>query len=216
MMRFVVLSIAFALLAGCVQTRFESLPGDQVEACDARWVGNWRVVITGEDDDPDELHASIGADCNEIRLFEDGKADDKNDARLHFAKVGNLSVLAVQILDDKHDKAEASADKQPDGYHYFRYVARARQIDLHAIDHERVAHLLVDGKLRGSIELNSQGTRAKRPRHDTLDNFVAGDPSAMAKAVRSRGLFKRRPHIALIRVDTIPTSAPSSPAEPSP
>lgn len=215
MMRLAVVVLAVCLLAGCEQTRFESLPGEQIESCDPRWVGNWRFVSFEDDDEDDVVHVSINADCTEVRTIEEGKQEDLG-ATLRFARVGNLAIIAT-MLDEDSPKADGDEAKRPPGYHYFRYQVRRDRITLYDVDHRRVAHWLIDGKLRGSTEFTSGQPGGRRLRHgETLDNFITGDAQAMASAARLHSLFKRRPYIALIRVDTIPTSAPSNPAESSP
>ena len=72
-------------------------------------------------------------------------------------------------------------------------------------------------KLRGSVKFDSQGPQGRKPPHgSTLENFVAGDTAAMARAVQQRGVFDRRSHVRLIRVDSIPMSPPSTTPETPP
>ena len=201
---------------GLVETRFESVPGDRVSACDDRWVGNWRFVSAADDDDaPDDaVFIAIGAECREVRVFEKGKQDDDLAVTLHFARVDDMAILAAQLI-EKPDPTDKPSDEWDSGYHYFRYDARAQRIDLRAVDDQRIGHLLLDGKLHGRVEMISQHPGGRRQSHGrSQDNFVAGDAAAMGQVVRMRGVFQRRSSLSLIRVDAIP--APTAASDPSP
>ncbi|MBN8481964.1 MAG: hypothetical protein J0L88_10295 [Xanthomonadales bacterium] len=202
-------------LGGCEVTRFESLPGDHVERCDARWVGNWRLAADDDDDANDLAYVSVNSDCSGIRTVENGKVADSPEVKLQFARVGRMNIVAVLLADQKSVSKE-DPGRSP-GFHYFRYEAGRDRISLHAVDDRRVADLIINGKLRGSVKFDSQGPQGRKPPHgSTLENFVAGDTAAMARAVQQRGVFDRRSHVRLIRVDSIPMSPPSTTPETPP
>jgi len=206
LLRAMLASIAL-ILTGCVETRFESLPGSDVARCDARWVGNWRMV-SAKDKDKDEgdngVFIAISEGCERVRVFERGKEDDKIRVALHFARVGKHSVLAAQI-DEESPSDSKPASEWDTGYYYFLYDANPRRIALRAVDDEHVATRLIDGSLRGRTEMVSQRPGSRKPSQGrSLYNFVAGDAQTMVQAVQLRGMFLRSSDLSLIRVESIP------------
>ena len=52
------------VLGACTETRFESPPGDNIEACDARWKGLWvDASDSASKDEPDELAFLVDQEC---------------------------------------------------------------------------------------------------------------------------------------------------------
>ena len=79
------------LLAGCVETRFESPPGDNIETCDARWKGLW-----------------IGADAKRRGELDPGV--DPADLAFELDALGMAANLHARLCDDPsaYDRARAA------------------------------------------------------------------------------------------------------------
>ena len=63
-LRAVLVSLLLSALTGCVETRFESTPGDNIETCDVHWKGLWSDP--GSKDDPSAIY--IDDECHFIAL----------------------------------------------------------------------------------------------------------------------------------------------------
>ncbi len=190
-------------LAGCVSTIFESPPGTATSACDTHWVGSWDVHTT----DPkaqgdDKLMLRVGAQCKALTIVENGnKQHDLDHTVLIFATIHGRHIAALK-LDSETKGTKSSLSDWDTGYHYFSYMATDKEIRLHQADDERVAELLIDGKLFGRTEKITRYPGAKQPADSgTLHNFVAGTPSDMARALQRYPLFseQERHHIDAYR-----------------
>jgi len=190
------LLLCIVLLGGCVETVFESTAGSDVKACDAQFVGNWRVLPADGSAKDQALFIVVDAGCKTLHFVEDGKEDADMAKKTHvsFAKVGERSVLMAKIDND----TKGPDAKWSEGYHYFLYERRGDEIRLRPVDDKQVAHLIIDGKLFGHVEKISRrpgdpSANRDDDRRATLRNYVAGKPEDMAQAVGVDGVFAAEP-----------------------
>ncbi|MGH8123248.1 MAG: hypothetical protein ACREPT_10815 [Rudaea sp.] len=196
-------------LAGCVSTIFESPPGTAASACDPRWVGNWDVQMANpKAQGDDKLVLRVGAQCKTLSVVENGNEQrDLDHAVLAFASIRGNRIAAFKLDPDSNGTKSKPAEWET-GYHYFSYVANDGQIRLRQVDDERIAKLLIDGKLSGRTEKITRYPGASQPAESgTLHNFVAGTPQEMVHALATYPLFSDKSAIILKRIAAAPIEA---------
>jgi hypothetical protein len=189
-------------LSGCVTTLFESPPGITTTSCDKRWVGNWEVRQEHPaSPSKDTLTVSISPECKTLTAIEDGKTQhDTDHVILAFASIKDIAIAALK-LDPMATDAQAKPLDWDVGYHYFSYVVAADEIRLRQVDDDRVAQLLIEGKLVGRTEKITRYPGANQPADGaTLHNFVAGSAQDMANALTTYALFSDKNAIILKRI----------------
>jgi hypothetical protein len=191
-----VMTLTLAALAGCVETRFESPLGDNIETCDARWKGLW--VPTDEErakngDDATAFH--VNDDC-EFTVLEQPEKDGPL-KRLHvpinyvhangndYIVVSEAAVKGLVTLKPPH-----SIDPAPEKDYFFaRYRVRGDRIELYSVDSAKVARLVVDGKVDGTVD----------KRANELHVFVRGNRARMLELVRTESIFEDKSSLQLAR-----------------
>lgn len=177
-------------LAGCVETRFESPIGDNIETCDARWKGIWAEADEANRDRPgDSMAFYVDDDCKFIVLDD----PDKNGV----AKQIHIPVNYVHadgkdyvVVTDAALKPLADI-KPPHGitpapeksYFFARYTLRRDRLDIYQVDDERMAKLVIDGAVDGTVDKT----------HNELHVYVHGSRAEMQTLVRTRPIFKDKP-----------------------
>jgi hypothetical protein len=187
-MKSFLLLCTLALLCGCQDTLFETQPGAAISPCDEHFVGSWRLLPADPSSNNEELFVIVEPGCKRWRFIEDGKDDTKTENSVHvaFARVGDLALLTLK--EDQPAPHDSQA-RWCDGYRYLRYEFVDGTIRLHAIDDKRVAHLLIDGGIRGRTERISREPGSQRD-SDDLHNFVAGNAKEMARVAQLDGIFR--------------------------
>lgn len=174
-------------LAGCVETRFESPIGDNIETCDARWKGIWAEADEANHDRPDDTVAFyVDDDCRFIVLDDPGK--DGTSKEIHVpvnyvhADGKDYVVVADTALKPLVDiKPPHGVTPAPEKSYYFaRYTLRRDRLDIYQVDDERMAKLVVDGAIDGTIDKTQ----------NELHVYVHGSRAEMLALVRSRPIFK--------------------------
>ena len=189
-------------LAGCVSTIFESPPGDATTSCDARWVGNWEVhAADPKTESDDKISLRVAPECKSLVIIENGTVQhDLDHAILIFASMRNSNIAALKLSAETAD-ANAKTSDWETGYRYFSYAASEKEIRLRQVDDERIAKLLIEGKLLGRTERISRYPGARQPEDQgTLHNFVAGPAQEMLRALESYPLFSDKGAIILKRI----------------
>jgi hypothetical protein len=198
------LLLCTAALSGCKDTTFEAPPSDTVSACDAQFVGKWRLLASDDKrGDDDAYYVIVERGCKRWRFIEDGKDDAKTEQTVHlsFAKAGDVPLLLVRMDPEKSSATDAHA-RWSNGYMYLRYEAAEKTLRLHPVDNAHMAHLIVDGAVSGRTEritrepgdksareTNEKELRLKSTAHDELHNFVAGDSAEMARVAQLENIF---------------------------
>jgi hypothetical protein len=201
MLRPFALACAAALmLAGCVETRFESPLGDNIETCDTHWKGLW----TPADDTPgegaervnafyvdDECRFSVldqperGAPLKQIHVPLNYVHDGGND----YIVVSDAQLKGLVKLDPPH-AVKPAPEKS---FFFARYRAHGDRIDLYDVDSARVAKLVVDAKIEGTVNKTAS----------ELHVYVRGNRQEMLDIVRRNNLFADKAMTLLRRDQTV-------------
>ena len=189
-------ALAWLALAGCVETRFESPIGDNIETCDVRWKGLW----TGADDAAtknakDASAFYVNDDCQFIVLDqpEKGGALKQVHVPLNYVHADGKDYIvvadtAVKSLVDL--KPPHGVDPVPEKSFFFaRYRLRGDRMELYKVDSQRTARLVIEGKVGGSVD----------KRQNELHVYVAGSRAQMLDLVRSRSIFDEDDPIRLVK-----------------
>ncbi|MBS0569658.1 MAG: hypothetical protein JSS28_03555 [Proteobacteria bacterium] len=197
------------LLCGCQDTLFETQPGTHVAACDARFVGPWRLLPADSEKADDAFFVVVEPQCKRWRFIEDGKDDTKTENSVHvaFARVGDLTLLTLK---EDQPAAHDPQARWSHGYRYLRYEFADATIRLHPVDDKRVAHLIIDGGIHGRTERISREPGSQRG-SDDLHNFVAGDAQEMARVAQLDGIFRSGGYYILKPATAAEISGPMQP-----
>ena len=194
-LRIAALLAAFAL-AGCVETRFESPIGDNIETCDARWKGLW---IGADDaarkDGKDASAFYVNDDCQFIVLDQPEKSGALKQVHVPINYVHAdgkdyivVADTAVKSLVDL--KAPHGIDPAPEKSFFFaRYRIRGERMDLYKVDSARTAGLVVEGKVGGTVDKTQ----------NELHVYVSGSRAQMLDLVRAHEIFDEKDPIKLVR-----------------
>ena len=188
----VVLAVT-AALAGCVETRFESPPGDNIETCDAHWKGLW----SGDKDTPHDTTAFyIDDECHFIVLDQVDKGGPLKQIHVpvNYVHDGDRDyiVVADNMLKGLVElKPVYGVDPPPaKAFFFMRYSVHGDRIDLYKIDDARVARLVIDGKLDGTVAKTGS----------ELHVFVRGDRARMLEILQKDSIFVDKADPVLHRV----------------
>jgi hypothetical protein len=191
------LALALLALGACSETRFESPPGDAIESCDAGWKGLW-VDASGDADagKEDELAFLVDADCR-FQMIERPEKDGPpklihiplnfvHDRGKHYIVVADDQLGGVVKIDPVH-----GIDPVPEKSYYFgRYRLDGDRLTIADIDSRKVAHLVVDNELDGTVDR----------RKNELHVYVRGNPAAILEILRKHDLFDSKPGVEVRRV----------------
>jgi hypothetical protein len=187
---------ACLILGGCVETRFESPLGDNIETCDARWKGLWNGM-------DDEL-AKKGEEITAFHVNDDCEFTvlDQPEARgalkrvhvpINYVHAGGNDYIVVADTSIKSltKLAPPYAITPPPEKAYFfaRYRVHGDRIDVYQADSARVAKLIIDGKVDGTVNKTQ----------NELHAFVRGSRAQMLDLVGKESLFEAKPSLQLVR-----------------
>jgi hypothetical protein len=193
------LRLAFVLatlaLAGCIETRFESPLGDNIETCDARWKGLWTGVDKDVDLGKDVTAFHVNDDCEFAVLDQPEPGGPLKRVRvpLNYVHAGGRDYIVVA------DTALAGLVKlqPPHGidpvpqksFFFARYRVRGDRIELYPVDSRRTAALVIDGTLDGTVDKTRNELRV----------YVRGSRTQMLAMVRENAIFEDKPTLELVR-----------------
>jgi hypothetical protein len=178
-------------LAGCIETRFESPPGDNIETCDAGWKGLWLDAGGGSYDrvGDDDAAFYVNDDCQFIVLDQ----PEKNGAlkQIHVpvnyvhADGKDYIVIADSAVKGLVDlKPPHGVTPSPEKSFFFaRYRLRGDRLELYQVDSDRTAKLVIDGKLEGTVDKT----------RNELHVYVNGSRAQMLDIVRAQAIFEDKP-----------------------
>lgn len=194
--------VAALLLGACSVTRFEAPLGDNLDTCDPQWKGLW----IGEDksgkpgDDHDAAGVYVDTQCRFFLLDQDGPGGALKQVHVpaNFATLGReqylvFSDVALKPVEDL-GAVPGMSDPPEKTFLYFRYRVHRDRIEVFDVDHEKLAHWILDDKIKGHL-LKTSGT---------LANFVRGDAKTMVAVVSKFDLFERKPMVVLVRRNQTP------------
>lgn len=141
---------AFLLLVGCVSTTFEHPPVAE-RTCDAALVGDWRYEEKGEG------RLVIGKTCRLLILNHLGGATDHDEpTQLHLGmdeQQGYLWVDAGWAI----RLASSDAPTIPGDVYVLRYSLHGDKLELQTLNDKAIAHLIIEGDLRGETHKSNKG-----------------------------------------------------------
>ena len=189
--RLLCLLAAAASIAGCVETRFESPLGDNIETCDTHWKGLW--ADPESTDEPSAIY--VDDECHFMVLDQPEKSGPIK--RIHVpmnyvhADGKDYIVVADSSLKGLVElKPPYGIDPAPEKSFFFaRYQIHGDRLEVSQVDSERVAKLVIDGKLDGSVSKTG----------NDLHVFVRGNRTRMLEIVRTQSIFQTKSQTKLVR-----------------
>ena len=189
--RLLCLLAAAASLAGCVETRFESPLGDNIETCDTRWKGLWADPESS--DEPSAIY--VDDECHFMVLDQPEKSGPIK--RIHVpmnyvhADGKDYIVVADSSLKGLVElKPPYGVDPAPEKAFFFaRYQIHGDRLEVNQVDSERIAKLIIDGKIDGNVSKTG----------NDLHVFVRGSRTRMLEIVRTQSIFQDKSQTKLVR-----------------
>ena len=197
MLRLLLLAFGLLALTGCVETRFESPIGDNIETCDAGWKGLWVDTDDAKRDRPEASGAAFYVnDACEFLVIDQPEprgALKQIHVPVNYVHADGKSYLVVADVAIKglaEVKAPHGVTPVPDKSFFFaRYALRGDRLDIYQVDSARVAKLVLDGRLEGTVD--KVGTE--------LHVYVGGSRAQMLDAVRTLAIFDEKNAMVLVR-----------------
>lgn len=190
-MRGLLLALAALLLAGCVETRFESPPGERIQRCDEGWKGVW--LDRSEDSQVAGLHVDEQCRSFVLTQLEAGGPLRQAPVPLNFVEhrgqryvvVADAALQDLLTLPPVHGVAPVPTRN----FFIARYRLRSEKLEIHKVDDRAAARMIIDGALEGTVSstLNELHVYVRGTREDTL------------RIIDTPGLFERKPSIVLER-----------------
>lgn len=184
LLRFALLTATFLLVAGCTETRFESPLGDNIESCDVHWKGLW-LAPDSQTRERGEGAFLVDDECRFQMLdqTEPGTPFKRIHVPLNFVHDGGndyLVIADVQLKGLVTLPAPYAISPTPEKSFFFaRYRLRGERLEVHDVDSERVAKLILDAKLEGTIAKSAT----------ELHVYVRGNRQQMLEIVRTLPIF---------------------------
>jgi hypothetical protein len=198
MIRLLLPAFACVALGACVETRFESPLGDNIETCDTAWKGLWFEA----DDDmrraDGERHLTGFAvdEACAFTLLEQPEVGGPlkrtripiNYVHAHGDDYVVVSDAALRGLVDL--KAPYDIDPPPQKSFFFaKYRVRGDRLEVRKVDDAKAAKLVVDGALDGTVQKS----------RNELHVYVRGGRQQMLDLVRRHDLFESKPSLVFMR-----------------
>lgn len=190
--------LACTLLGACVETRFESPLGDNIETCDTAWKGLWFDA----DDDLQRMDGerhltgfAVDEACA-FTLIEQPEAGGPlkrtrvpiNYVHAHgddYVVVSDAALRGLVNLDAPYD-----IDPPPQKSFFFaKYRVRGNRLELRKVDDAKAAKLVIDGALDGTVQKG----------RNELHVYVRGGRQQMLDLVRKHDLFESKPSFVFVR-----------------
>lgn len=181
-------ALAALALTGCNETRFEAPLGDNIETCDVAWKGLWVPDEERKDEAADaaffvdhecRFHVldqpERGAPFKQVHIPVNFVHDGGN----HYVVVSDAQLKGLVKLDQPY-AVEPAPEKS---FFFARYRVRGDQLELFEVDSERVARLILDAKIEGTISKTAT----------ELHVYVRGNRQQMLEIVRNNAIFSSKP-----------------------
>lgn len=188
--RAIPLICAMLVLGACTETRFESPPGDAIEACDPAWKGLWldasENASRGDRDDA----AFLVDDACRFLMLERPEKDGPlkqihipmnfvHDRGKHYLVVADDQLAGVVDVGPVHRMKPAPAN----AFFVARYELNGDRLAIYDIDSTRVAHLVIDDTIEGTVDSGDK----------ELHVFVKGNREQILAILRKHDLFDAKP-----------------------
>jgi len=191
MLRLLLLAFGLLALTGCVETRFESPIGDNIETCDAGWKGLWVDTDDAKRDRPEASGAAFYVnDACEFLVIDQPEprgALKQIHVPVNYVHADGKSYLVVADVAIKglaEVKPPHGVTPVPDKSFFFaRYALRGDRLDIYQVDSTRVAKLVIDGKLDGTVDKTQ----------NELHVYVRGTRANMLDIVKTQPIFDDKP-----------------------
>jgi hypothetical protein len=194
LLRILLVFVALAL-TGCVETRFESPIGDNIETCDTGWKGLWVGIDDHNEEAKDATAFYVNDECQFIVIDQ----PEKNGAlkqihvpvnyvhadRKDYVVVADTAIRALVELRPLHGVKPAPEKS----FFYARYRLRGDRIDLVQVDNDKTAALVLEGKVGGTIDKSQ----------NELHVYVTGTRAQMLDLVKSHDIFDDKKPLRLVR-----------------
>jgi hypothetical protein len=196
-LRLIAAACVLLLLAACTETRFESPPGDDIKACDPGWKGLWvDASANASADEPDELAFLVDTECR-FQLIERPEKDGPpklihiplnfvHDRGKHYLVVADDQLSGVVDIEPVHRVTPAPAK----AFFIARYELDKDRLRIFDIDSTRVAHLVLDKVLDGTVDSGN----------NELHVFVRGDRARVLDILRKQDLFDAKSNADVRRI----------------
>jgi hypothetical protein len=191
--RIVVAVVALAS-AGCVETRFQSPIGDNIETCDTGWKGLWLPAADRKDGARDASAFYVDDACEFIVIDqpEKGGALKQIHVPVNYVHAGRKDYIVVAdtaLRGLVELKPPHGIEPVPEKSFFFaRYHLHGDRIDLFQVDSGKTARLVLEGKIGGTVDKS----------RNELHVYVTGSRADMLDLVTSRDLFEEKP-LRLVR-----------------
>ncbi|MGA9422287.1 MAG: hypothetical protein WBW61_07975 [Rhodanobacteraceae bacterium] len=198
-----------ALTAGaCEETRFATPPGADLADCDPAWKGLW-LADDASDDRPEGIQVDAQCRLSVIETESPGAVPKRTPIALRYAAIaGRKYVVASQsALKPLFDLPPPYAIDPPpmDAYFLARYRVSADRIELFRVDNAKVAKLVIDGKLDGTVSKTD----------NELHVFVRTNAAGLVDLLKRENIFTDTPGIVALRshldIDALPHAGRSGP-----
>lgn len=190
-MRPLLLALCALMLAGCVETRFESPPGERIQRCDEAWKGVW----LDRSEDSQVAGLLVDEQCRSFLLsqLEDGGPLRQAPVPLNYVehRGQRYVVVADAALEDLVSLPPVHGVDPVPTRNFFiaRYRLRGAKLEIHKVDDRAAARMIIDGVLEGTVSSTL----------NELHVYVRGTREDMLRIVETPGLFERKASIVLER-----------------
>jgi hypothetical protein len=176
-----VLLLVCIALTGCESTTFDSMPAGASDACPVNWPGGWIAIDDQGHDDPGfAVFVSPQCAIENVSVTEKSPAPAAlkpmfwHNAGHEYALLGVID--SYSLMAEKRD-----ADSVPaPGYFMLRWEIENQQMALRAPAHKRVATLIVNGAIDGSVE---------RKKDRSLHNVINANPEQLRTLLQAIDLY---------------------------
>ena len=179
------LLLATLALSACQTTVLEHMPQGASSECPLPARGAW-IAVEEDGQDATDFGLLVHADCTLESRGKDGPHPAKPPLPQAKFFVGAGKNLVFIATTDAYELAEVKPDTaNPDkgGFMVFAWQRHGDLLELQVPDHRHVAHLIVDGAIRGRTLWNRQDEVV------TAYNFLSGDEAAIAQLLARTDLF---------------------------
>jgi len=190
--------LACTALSACVETRFESPLGDNIETCDTAWKGVW--LEPGDDgrrvDGEHHLSGFAVDDACAFTVIEQPEGGGPlkrtrvpiNFVHAHGADYVVVSDAALHGLVDLKPPYDIEPAPQK-SFFFAKYRVRGDKLEISKVDDAKSAKLVIDGKLDGTVQKS----------RNELHVYVRGGRQQMLDLVRRNDLFESKPSMVFQR-----------------